>query len=67
MAVFFFFLFHQAACRTQKTEEKLCFSLQDFCCGRGEGKQGTEMLNMYLMNTCYIPGHTLGAGERAVG
>lgn len=48
-------------------EEKLRFSLQNFFCGRGEGEQWTEILNTYLPNTCFVPGHTLGAEEKAVG
>lgn len=34
--------------------------------GGGEAKQGTEILNICLLNTYSIPGHILGSGERAV-
>lgn len=59
-------LIFQATWRTQKLEEKLCYSLQNFFCGMGKAKYETEILNLYLLNTYYIPGHILGAGVRAL-
>lgn len=60
-------LFLRAACRTQNVEEKNCvFLCRISAVGGDAAKQGTEILNICLLNTCSIPGHILGSGERAV-
>ena len=33
--------------------------------GGDKAKQGAGILNIYVLNTCYIPSHILCAGERA--